>query len=188
MLDAWAPGLRDGSTAPNPAGWTLSTLMFCWLLYPFIAKFFRAYLEGSKSRLLGTAIGLYLVAIAPAACTFILNHDAPPGSRIPDTTSVYLYIFPPCRLAEFALGMTTASLMRLEGVDEWGCWPYVAWLGAIVLFGGAAALPYADLGRTDLEALLISLPSILWCIIIAASSHTTLTKHLALTSLCVAQP
>ena len=81
-----------------------------------------------------------------------------------------LYQFPPARLAEFMLGMTTAELARMPSIRAWAGWGVAAWGALLGIVLMAMLVPYEDIGRVDREALFISCPAILWATLIAGCS------------------
>ena len=172
VLDAWAPEMRLTSPgpAPNPAGWTIATLVFCWLLYPVVSPILKFVGTGSPLRLGLLAAVLYVCGALPSILVFWINQYAAPGQRISELSALYLYQFPPARLCEFMLGMASAEFARTPAVRAWAGWPVAAWAALIGIVLMAALVPYADMGRTDVEALFISCPAILWATLIAGCS------------------
>ena len=201
MLEAWAPACEiviqsftwpsayaQYGPGPNPAGWTIGTLIFCWVCYPVLAVTLNRAVgapgEGRWQQLLGLAIVAYVLAVLPPLAMLRMNAHRPDGQRIPALTMQYLEEFPPCRLADFSLGVLTAALMKIPGATEWPGWPFVGWGAALTLVAivlGAPLQLHKLPGhlRHDAEALMVSGPSALWALMIAAmaSPHTRLTRH-----------
>jgi len=81
----------------NHFSWFLSTLLFCYLSYPLLARWF------SPLRLRYRAIILAVVAIIEFAVLAATGGD--------DYYRTALYVFPPMRLADFMLGMTLPDVV-----------------------------------------------------------------------------
>ena len=161
MLDGWDPTARLTQPQPNlnPAGWTLSTLVLPWLLYPAFNTLFGKLRAGGGggARVFPVAfVVCALVAIAPAFALCLSRHDLAAGERIPRSASLYLYQFPPARLAEFLLGMVAAELAQQPRLAAWAGWSVVGTACLVAVLCCAAVLPYAGLGRVDVEAVYIS--------------------------------
>ena len=91
----------------NHFSWFLSTLLFCYLCYPLLARWY------SPLRL---RYRLIILAVFAVAVFFIL---AATGGD--DYNRTALYVFPPMRLVDFLLGMTLADV--LARMRQW------RWLG-----------------------------------------------------------
>ena len=79
----------------NKFSWFLSTLLFCYLCYPLLARWFMPLRLRYKAIILAVAA---LVVIAVLA-----------GSDDYDRTA--LYVFPPVRIIDFIIGMALVSLL-----------------------------------------------------------------------------
>jgi peptidoglycan/LPS O-acetylase OafA/YrhL len=77
VMDAWAPDMRltAPGPAPNPAGWTIATLVFCWLLYPALSLVVRAVGNGSMSRVMALAMCCYIAGAFPSVILMTVNRN-----------------------------------------------------------------------------------------------------------------
>ena len=80
----------------NKFSWFLSTLLFCYLCYPLLAKWFMPLSLRHKAIIIGV---LALIDIAVLAGT-------------DDYSRTALYVFPPVRLIDFIIGMTLAHVCQ----------------------------------------------------------------------------
>ena len=78
----------------NKFSWFLSTLLFCYLCYPLLARWFMPLPLRIK--------GFILIVLA------IINIIVLAGTD--DYSRTALYVFPPVRLIDFVIGMTLASI------------------------------------------------------------------------------
>jgi len=83
----------------NKFSWFLSTLLFCYLCYPLLARWFMPL------RLRYKVIIIALIAILDF--TLLAGTD--------DYSRTALYVFPPVRLIDFVIGMTLAHGWKLLG-------------------------------------------------------------------------
>lgn len=81
----------------NHFSWFLSTLLFCYLCYPLLARWFNPL------RLRYRAVILIMLAIIEFAVLAATGGD--------DYYRTALYVFPPMRLVDFMLGMTLADVV-----------------------------------------------------------------------------
>ena len=79
----------------NKFSWFLSTLLFCYLCYPLLARWFMPLRQRYKALILGAAAVIVAAVLA--------------GSD--DYVRTALYVFPPVRIIDFVIGMTLASLL-----------------------------------------------------------------------------
>ena len=86
VIDAWAPDMRltAPGPAPNPAGWTIATLVFCWLLYPFLSLVVRSVGKYGSTSVAALAVCCYLVGALPSVILITVNRNvsAPRTSRM----------------------------------------------------------------------------------------------------------
>ena len=80
----------------NKFSWFLSTLLFCYLCYPLLARWFMPLKLRHKAIILAV---LAVIDIAVLAFT-------------DDYSRTALYVFPPVRLIDFVIGMTLAHLCQ----------------------------------------------------------------------------
>ncbi|CAK8998234.1 Sulfhydryl oxidase 1 (mSOx) (Quiescin Q6) (Skin sulfhydryl oxidase) [Durusdinium trenchii] len=105
--NAWS---RDIPSQPNPGGWTISTLLFAWLLYPFLNKamfLFSSKTNNSLRAKMALVSVLYVFAMLPCV-VFFLSQDG----IITNQQFEFLYKFPPCRIFDFCIGMVVAELVE----------------------------------------------------------------------------
>ena len=87
----------------NKFSWFLSTLLFCYLCYPLLARWFVPL---SMRRKLVILAALILIDIILLACV---------GKN--DYNRTALYVFPPVRLIDFIIGMTLACAG--QSIKQW---------------------------------------------------------------------
>ena len=80
----------------NPFAWFLSTLLFCYLCYPLLARWFMPLKLRHKAIIIAV---LAVIDIAVLAGT-------------DDYSRTALYVFPPVRLIDFIIGMTLADVCK----------------------------------------------------------------------------
>ena len=88
----------------NKFSWFLSTLLFCYLCYPLLARWFMPLRLRYKI--------LILAALAILDIAVLAGTD--------DYSRTALYVFPPVRLIDFLIGMTLAHVMK--HVAEFRVW------------------------------------------------------------------
>lgn len=119
LVQAWIPGPE--SIALNGVSWSLSCELLFYLSFPFLL----ARLNRIPERGLVAAAGVVvaLIVAAGAFAQFALA-DQPRLSGVASTVSFqqywFIYLFPPVRALEFALGMVLAKLVisgRVPRVD-----------------------------------------------------------------------
>ena len=94
----------------NKFSWFLSTLLFCYLCYPLLARWFRPL-----------SMRIKLIIVGALA---IIDFAVLAGSG--DYTRTALYVFPPVRLIDFIIGITIADIFprvmksQLLGKSETG--------------------------------------------------------------------
>ncbi len=103
LLQSWVPGDQDWNYAGNSVGWSLSTELFFYALFPLLIGPVAGL---DRRRLFGL---LALVVAISIGCQFALRHTNS------DLASWAVYIAPPYRLLEFVAGMCLARLL-LGGV------------------------------------------------------------------------
>ena len=87
----------------NKFSWFLSTLLFCYLCYPLLARWYATLSSSPKLVILAALI---LIDIILLACV---------GKN--DYSRTALYVFPPVRLIDFIIGMTLAS--SIDSIKRW---------------------------------------------------------------------
>jgi len=158
---------RDWPNSPNPGGWTISTLLMAWLVYPFLNKFMRMYASVTNNSIAAKAflgVLLYLVVMFPFGVIFASH-----GGVITNQEFEFLYKFPPLRLFDFWIGMVAAEFVGDVRVNESCFWKIAPDLVAIgfILFVSLVTLEDTDFSsvpegveqpliRENLEAVLIS--------------------------------
>ncbi|MEU3538340.1 acyltransferase family protein [Streptomyces paromomycinus] len=131
LLQGWAPHLALNACFNSPS-WSISCEVFFYALFPLLiaaARRLPARRLGAVWTVLAVAV-LSLPLPALAVGGPVLGRDIPLSAE-----SVWLcYFFPPARLAEFALGIVTARLLRA------GRWPRVPRTVLLLSCAAAAAL------------------------------------------------
>ena len=121
MVQAWIPEvLFDG----NPAAWSLSDEAFFYALFPFLVR----PLVRARGWLLA------LLAVALIAGNGWVRWWAL-GAHLTPRQEVLVFVSPPGRLAEFALGMVVAAAIR----RGWRC-PVPVWTAIALVGAGVWAL------------------------------------------------
>lgn len=123
MIQAWIPEVLF---AGNPAAWSLSDEAFFYALFPlFVRPLVRA-----RGWLLA------LLALALVAANLAVRWWAW-GAHLTPRQELLVFVSPPGRIAEFALGMVVAAAIR----RGWRC-PVPAWTAVALTAGGVWALWY----------------------------------------------
>lgn len=86
----------------NKFSWFLSTLLFCYLCYPLLAKWFMP---------LPLRVKCYFLAFVAVLAIIVLAGTGDYGRTA-------LYVFPPMRLIDFVIGMTLAHLCQTMKVGK----------------------------------------------------------------------
>ena len=110
----------------NELHWTLSTLLFSWLMYPLLRPILAGTRLGTRGKLLVSAAVL-LLSHLPALFTW----QSGAAASVP--RFYLLYRWPPCQLLNFVFGMSVAQLARDEAVLAWQAWPWLVDLAAATL-------------------------------------------------------
>merc|ERR1711963_454789 len=110
FLETW----RDPEDwCPNGLTWTIAALLPSWLLFPFWKRLFAAVEAHSGTQgLVGAMVVLWAIAFGPSLAFFAAG-----GGWITYRQHLFLYLWPPSQLADFALGMATCALARRH-VDD----------------------------------------------------------------------
>ncbi len=127
LLQSWVPDTQH-YFGFNGESWFLSSLFFCYLFFPLLSALLR--------RRHGP-LWLLAVAVALLAAGWLLASTQAGGVRF------WFYIFPPSRLAEFAVGMLLGHYARSRGTLA-ARWPGAAELGAVLLWMAAGAVYFAN--------------------------------------------
>jgi len=125
---AWS---RDTMHQPNPGGWTISTLVFAWLLYPLLNVWMRMFnrkTRGSIPAKLILGLLVYVLGMLPTTLIFVYQDGS-----ITNQEFEFLYKFPPCRLFDFIIGMIAAELVDDVRVNKFAIWKYVTDFAVIAL-------------------------------------------------------
>ncbi|GMI32941.1 hypothetical protein TeGR_g10207 [Tetraparma gracilis] len=132
-----------GGVGFNPVAWTMSTLAFCWVVYPLLALLVDGV--GRRFHVAGTVLLLFACSAGAAmpylrvfyTDPFRLNRDSE-GEYGRYTSYWEIRKFPLIKLMDFAAGMALAELLMLnggrgaKGINSWPGWRYVS--DAAVLF------------------------------------------------------
>lgn len=102
LLHAWVP-ILEYSYSYNSPSWSLSTMLFFYLLFPWLQK----SLERSCLPILAGALFLSVLLICICENIGLRDFDL----SHPSVKSI-IYINPLCRLLEFVVGMTAAIIFR----------------------------------------------------------------------------
>ena len=86
----------------NKFSWFLSTLLFCYLCYPLLAKWFSPLPLRVRCLFIGVAVVIDILLLAGTG----------------DYGRTALYVFPPVRLIDFVIGMTLADACRDPGLSR----------------------------------------------------------------------
>ncbi len=131
MIQSWVVG---GSHTMTIVAWSLSCLLFFYLLFPLLLP----ALERRRTPvLLGLLLGLWLLG------AFVLPELRRwPGPFLLSTWTVYLHNSPLMRLPEFVLGMGAAVLVRRSGPPPvWLIWGALPLVTALMLWSGGESMP-----------------------------------------------
>ena len=118
LLQSWVPD-ADWYFSCNSVSWFLSSLMFCYLLFPCVYR--------HQSRYLSLAILIAYIAV------YWLTPD--------DRVNAVLYVFPAVRFVDFYLGMLLCRLY-----EQAKTWPAPRWIEPLLLIAllfTLAVYPYA---------------------------------------------
>ncbi|GGR35864.1 acyltransferase family protein [Deinococcus ruber] len=129
MTQTWFVGSSHLLNAP---AWSASCLMFFYLTFPAVLKFWQSR---SEKMLLGSLAGLWLLGIA---VSMVLVHL--PVTFNADAWALYLHNNPLMRWPEFMLGMVTALLIERRAWT-WRPRPELLWAGAGSVVLAMALLP-----------------------------------------------
>ena len=110
----------------NELHWTLSTLLFSWLMYPLLRPVLAIGHLGTRGKVLMSAAAM-LVSQLPALSTWLS------GAAGSHARFNLLYRWPPCQLLNFAFGMSVGQLARVEAVLAWQAWPWLVDLATATL-------------------------------------------------------
>jgi len=107
---------RSVPSQPNPGGWTISTLVFAWLLYPILNTGMKMFNRATGDKVLhklALATLAYIFAMLPC---FIIFIDG--GGTMNNGEFELLYKFPPLRLADFFFGVVLSELVENDVVNS----------------------------------------------------------------------
>ena len=112
----------------NPLHWTLSTMLFSWLLYPLTRRLVLSCSCNQATRLL---LALTILAISQLPAQVAAYYV--PGIR--NGVFNFLYQFPPWRVPDFLFGMACAQIALDDGSRLLASrvWPYLVDLAAVSL-------------------------------------------------------
>ncbi|MBQ6642443.1 MAG: acyltransferase, partial [Saccharopolyspora sp.] len=110
LLNVWAPD-PVLLTAINQPSWSLCCELFFYLLFPWLLGLLKRIPE---HRLWCSTTGLLLVIAALPFIVLAVLPDTPTYPGLPASASQWwsIYLFPPTRLLEFALGILVARIVR----------------------------------------------------------------------------
>ncbi|MFI1205279.1 acyltransferase family protein [Streptomyces sp. NPDC020883] len=135
LVQSWCPDYHQYGSM-NPVAWSLSCEMLFYAAFPFLFAFFS---KMRAERLWSWVLGISVVAAAVPALALLLPSapTLPWDPNMPELQYWFIYMLPPVRLMEFALGVLMAQIVRR---GRWiGPTPGVCAL----LFAGAFALSFA---------------------------------------------
>jgi len=163
LLQAWTEyhGLLhpDGSCGLglylNPPLWTVSSLLFCWLVYPLLATLLRQA-AGLPCAIMGLAVVFYFLSVAPFIAVQVTTGVHFPGNYCS------LQQFPLFVLPIFAFGACIAELQlcwkqKHSENDKTSC--VIALAAEVILVGTlffAAWVPFMPSIKTGFEGFLIA--------------------------------
>ncbi|MGK5629806.1 acyltransferase family protein [Streptomyces sp. URMC 123] len=135
LVQSWFPDYHEYGSM-NPVAWSLSCEMLFYAAFPFLFAYFS---KVRAERLWTWVLGLSVVAAAvPAIALLLPSHPALPWDpNMPEVQYWFIYMLPPVRLMEFALGILMAQIVmrgRWAGPTPGVC---------ALLFAGAFALSFA---------------------------------------------
>ncbi len=109
MVHAWFPRL-DVYLSVNPPSWSLACELFFYACFPFLLAALRRVPAG---RLWGTALALAALIVAVPAAAYRLLPDGTTPNGFPVSAEQFwaVYMFPPVRTLEFALGIVLALIV-----------------------------------------------------------------------------
>ena len=122
----------------NILHWTLSTLLFAWLMYPVLRPLVRAADRGVHERLVLSGV-LLVITMLPALSVRLA------AGELSRSAWGLLYKWPPLRLPDFVFGMSVGQLAHDERVLGWSGWPWLVDAAAATLVVGLLLLPRPDL-------------------------------------------
>ncbi|MGW0707126.1 acyltransferase family protein [Streptomyces sp. NPDC002643] len=150
LLQTWVPRL-DYALSVNVVSWSISCEAFFYLVFPLLLPVFRR-IPRHRLRPWAGAVAA-LIVLAPASTHLMRGPDADMVVPLSDAQLWLVYVFPPVRLLEFALGIVLARLVR---TGQWPDLPFrkvavlpvcvllcTPFLPAAYLFGAATAIPMA---------------------------------------------
>jgi len=186
LLQSWleVPQMQDqfsraNPIQPNPGGWTISTLLPLWLLYPVLNRSLRKFGKRTRHSLkkkLLLCVGLYIVAMTPCIIIYSVQYGTMSNAQFE-----LLYKFPPFRLAEFAMAMVCAELVEDPKVNKHWSWTYIP-DAACLLFALLVSLVnlngHLPVQRIDSESFFISgLSPLLALILLGFSINSGKVRH-----------
>jgi len=171
---AWS---RYNFLEPNPAGWTISTLAFAWILYPLLNLAFKKMFPPGSSitKKLFVFSVVYLINMAPCLLLYLVQEY-----HISNQQFELLYKLPLLRLGDFILGMLAAELLQEAKSIRW--MPDIVTLGFVAIVSLlklddemelSESQPYI---RQNAEAFLICGLSPLICAILVGFSSRTFSE------------
>lgn len=124
LLQSWLP-TNDINFACNGVSWFLSDMMFFYILFPFL----HSWLAHAPRRRLLLSFGA--VAVAYSALCLAVS---------PDGVNSILYVLPPVRLIDFAIGVLLYRLYRSAYGASFGAWLGRQGMARATLFEALALL------------------------------------------------
>lgn len=150
LLQSWSPS-PEVNHALNTVTWFLSSMMFCYLCYPFVKHFF------GRMKIV-TQLLIVLVALA-VFMTVQWHLDG-------ETRKWFVFMFPPMRLVDFSLGVVLCTIWERGHQDyermNVPIWKSLAELGVVALMVLVTMLQYHGvINRFDSRPLKILLTGFL---------------------------
>ncbi|CAE8615341.1 unnamed protein product [Polarella glacialis] len=103
---------------PNGPSWFVFALLPSWILYPFTRKVVvAAEAQFGDLGLWALLLGLWALSFGPALVLLVLH-----GNITMQQHSDMMF-WPPSQMADFAIGMTTAAMVRRRSCLQTGGWP-----------------------------------------------------------------
>ncbi len=138
---------RDIFNNPNPGGWTISTLLFAWILYPLLNKVLMKWNKYTNSCLKAKVylmLGVWAVAMLPC---FVMYYSQ--DFTITNQQFEFLYKFPPFRLCDFIVGMLFAELAGEKAIIN-SC--VIRYLPDAVTIAFIGFVSFVELAPVDLSS------------------------------------
>ncbi|GLF98822.1 acyltransferase family protein [Streptomyces yaizuensis] len=133
LVQSWVPD-ADVYTAFNAPAWSVSCEVFFYALFPALVVAVRR-IPVDRLRRTWAALAVVIAGL-PLVATLVPGPVLYDWLPINEYSLWFIYVFPPVRLPEFALGIVTARLLQTSAWPPVGRLPVLACLGVFL-----AALP-----------------------------------------------